>query len=549
MSCNICCEQYKKDPIVCGFCRFASCNDCCETYLLSESKPKCMNASCGKDWDRKFIKTNFKPSFIIKKFKKHMENILYEKEKALMPATQPLVEKKIRRDKLREEEIEINKQIKELTDQIIILRQRRAIITNEKSMIDNGQKTTEKYIHRHYVRACPADGCRGFLDEKFNCGLCDTNVCKKCNEIIVNSDSEHKCSEENIATVKCLEKETRPCPKCSVKIFKIDGCDQMWCVQCHTAFSWKTGMIEKKIHNPHYYEWKRKNGGLNPEEPIGGGAAAAADCNDLINEYTVDRLTNAIIKKSHTNLFKTSSYGQYKIYNPNIENMIEIIKNTIHNHTVEMPVFRTDIIKNNEILRIQFMNNEISEEKFKTMIQRNDKKNVKQAEIYDILQFAETTISDIINRMIDDLTNSFQNKYNFHNIYIEINGLRDYCNNAFDDISKTYDCVLYNFDNNFKFANIIQSDTQKKNYVETLERNARSWLKDMLWTIDRVWSIDTNVVPEIDTDNLTTACRKAAIEYYKKKIQEKKSIDTPNWMKIVYDCETNTEIVTCDMTV
>jgi hypothetical protein len=548
MSCNICCEKYKKSPIVCGFCEFAACNDCCETYLLSESKPKCMNASCGKDWDRKFIKNNFKPSFITKNFKKHMENILYEKEKALMPATQPLVENKIRRDKLREEEIEINNKIKELCEQVRILRERKVMINNEKYRLDNRENTTEKYNHRHYVRACPADGCRGFLDEKFNCGLCNTNVCRKCNEIIVNSNSEHKCSEENIATVKCLEKETRPCPKCSVKIFKIDGCDQMWCVQCHTAFSWKTGNIETKIHNPHYYEWKRKNGGLEPEQHIGGGAAAADCNNDLITEYTMNRLTNAILKKNHNNLFQKSSYGQNNIYNSNVENMIEIIKNTIHNHTVEMPVFRTDIIKNNENLRIQFMNNEISEEKFKTMIQRNDKKNVKQAEFYDILQFAETTIADIINRMVDDLTNSLQNKHNFHKIYLEINGLREYCNNAFNDISKTYDCVLYNFDNNFHFANIVQTDKQKMDHVEDLERTARIWLKDMLWIVDRMWQRDNTIVPEFSIDN-PTACRKAAIAYYKKKIQEKVRIDTPNWIKIVYDCETNTEVVTCDMTV
>jgi hypothetical protein len=255
-----------------------------------------MNISCGKDWDRKFIKANLRATFINNRYKKYMENVLYEKEKALMPATQPLVENEIRKNKLQQDSVEISRQIDLLTAEynrkIFDLKEEKRSIEYEKHMLGSRPIITNNNKY-NYVRACPADGCRGFLNSKFNCGLCDTNVCRKCNEIIVNSDTEHKCSEENIATVKLLEKDTRPCPKCAANIFKIDGCDQMWCVQCHTAFSWKTGNIETKIHNPHYYDWKRKNGGLEPiREPIGGGAVANCN-NDLINEYTIDRLTNA----------------------------------------------------------------------------------------------------------------------------------------------------------------------------------------------------------------------------------------------------------------
>ena len=96
MYCNICCDKYKQDPIKCDYCAFEACNKCCETYILDQPSPKCMNMSCGKDWSRKFIKTKIGGSFMTDKFKKHMEDILYEREKALMPATQPLIENKIR---------------------------------------------------------------------------------------------------------------------------------------------------------------------------------------------------------------------------------------------------------------------------------------------------------------------------------------------------------------------------------------------------------------------------------------------------------------------
>ena len=103
MSCAVCCETYSKDPVVCGFCDFAACNTCCETYILDQTSPKCMNAACGKDWSRKFIKEKLGGSFMTGKFKTHMEDILYDREKALMPATQPKVERKLKDEKLKSE--------------------------------------------------------------------------------------------------------------------------------------------------------------------------------------------------------------------------------------------------------------------------------------------------------------------------------------------------------------------------------------------------------------------------------------------------------------
>ena len=54
----------------------------------------------------------------------------------------------------------------------------------------------------------------------------------------------------------------------------VRNCDQMWCTQCRTAFSWRTGTIETGvIHNPHAVRWRREHGDLERDArdvPCGG---------------------------------------------------------------------------------------------------------------------------------------------------------------------------------------------------------------------------------------------------------------------------------------
>ena len=119
------------------------------------------------------------------------------------------------------------------------------------------------------------ENCRGFLSSSWKCGLCNSFICPDCHAVkSERQDDNHVCDEEVKATIAMIKTETRPCPKCSHAIFKIDGCDQMWCTQCHTAFSWRTGAISSgRIHNPHFIQFEREGGhlGRTPGDvPCGG---------------------------------------------------------------------------------------------------------------------------------------------------------------------------------------------------------------------------------------------------------------------------------------
>ena len=161
MSCNICCNDYNKSvrtKIVCNYCEFDVCRTCCETYILSETTPKCMQPNCAKDWSRKFLRDNLTYTFLNTKYKNHLENVLFEQEKALMPATQPLAERVLYRNK-------IQAKITEINDEILELSKKRAKLEKNLHTFNHSNGSTKKEGDEanktnRFVRQCPAAVCR-----------------------------------------------------------------------------------------------------------------------------------------------------------------------------------------------------------------------------------------------------------------------------------------------------------------------------------------------------------------------------------------------------
>jgi Hom_end-associated Hint len=597
MSCNICCDDYNKSTrskVCCPYCDFDVCRTCCETYILSEIAPKCMKPECSKEWSRKFLRENFTNVFLTSKYKEHLENVLFDQEKSLLPATQPMVEEKIRKHKTIKEIGEIEKQINVLRQQ-----QKKLHYTLEYG------GSVEKEASKTFVRQCPANGCRGFLSTQWKCGICEQWSCPECHELKGPvRDCEHTCNADSIETAKLLAKDSKPCPKCQSLIFKISGCfakdtpilmwngetkfsqeisigdiligddgeqrivedlvsgednlyeikqnngnsyivnskhtlvlidknenikliivddylllddiscsnlfgykiinseiiksrieispigkgqyygwsvdknkrfllsdftvakncDQMWCTQCHTAFSWKSGKLEQNVHNPHYYEWKRKNGGL-------ARANGDVECGRELSHYTCDLVEQEA--RRHPNLYKRTEAATYRhgraysyLYNEKIRNICSTIRQLIHNVRVELPNFQTDYVMKNQDLRIRYLENEINEAEFKTYIQRNDKRSRKNTEISQVIQLMNSACTDIIYRIIDHLKQCQENQHDVDPFMLEIEEIRKYCNNILKDVAYTYSTIQYEFNHNYEFTRLEKEKKQmKKNPV------------------------------------------------------------------------------------
>ncbi len=444
MECMVCISAYNKSTrkqTPCGYCDFEVCQTCVRTYLLQSSQdPHCM--SCRHAWNREFLDSRFPAAFIDGQLKEHRCKVLLEREKSLMPETLPLLEfekevsnmeaeKSKLREKLEETKkkyntvypfgqnhcqeamfqyfdnsaqyniktYKIKENIKTITYKINFMR-----------MID----ITKEARQKRFVRSCPAEGCRGFLSTQWKCGLCDVWVCPDCHEIKgMNKNTEHTCKPENVETAKLLAKDTKPCPKCATPIFKISGCDQIWCTQCHVAFSWKTGLIEKgPIHNPHYYEYMKNTTGSVPRQP------GDVPCGGMPDLWQINAIKSRFIGKMPITTIRTI----HRLY----RHIIEVIR----------PRYQVDYLADNRDLRIKYLLNEIDEEYLKKLLQIREKRNTKKTEIFQVIEMFSQVLIDIFQRILD--YNEKDTKNENVDFGKEFENIRIYYNEAITKINKRY---------------------------------------------------------------------------------------------------------------
>lgn len=95
--------------------------------------------------------------------------------------------------------------------------------------------------------------------DQIKCHVCNSIYCPECG-VKLDPSEDHICLKDEIKSFKELQSNTRPCPKCASPIFKMEGCNHMFCVKCKTSFDWKTGEKISGYSNPHRDEWLNNMG-------------------------------------------------------------------------------------------------------------------------------------------------------------------------------------------------------------------------------------------------------------------------------------------------
>jgi hypothetical protein len=387
----------------------------------------------------------FTRSFIDTKWKESRKKIFIEKERALLPATQPILEKRRKADVIKQNAVETLELIRSLEEKYY------SLMAEHRSLSGN---TILETRNRNFIRACPEENCRGYLSTQWKCGLCNKYTCKECNII---KEENHECNPNDVETAKLIKNDTKPCPKCSFGIFKIEGCDQMWCTQCHTAFNWRTGNIESKIHNPHYFAYMRENGGL--ERNYNEGFV----CGQQLNHTSASQILNKIRKMF--NMPRSRYYRrEYEFLHQNDEpewfikisdKISSFTMKTIHIREIYIPRYQVDDVENNVEYRIQYLDNKLNDKEFAAKLFQNNKRFEKNKEILEVLQMFVQTMTEIILR-VGQWTTDFDINYNInptdenklerqnifeektHEILDETSRLETYVNECLKDISITY---------------------------------------------------------------------------------------------------------------
>ena len=236
-------------------------------------EPHCM--SCKRGFLREHMVAMFPKKFLENEYKRHREDMFFEREKCMLPATQTRMEidderrmytnqikeiydarhqlyndlNRLRRryervltpsldggivsttvlkqldPKEKEQEKIIMNKI--MTQSVVLdeLRRKRARVHNLHLGTEQLPETEKEKERRQFIKKCPGDECNGFLSSQWKCSLCGINVCNKCLEIKNKDDHEtHVCNPEDVKTAQLIASDTKPCPSCGTRISKLSGC-------------------------------------------------------------------------------------------------------------------------------------------------------------------------------------------------------------------------------------------------------------------------------------------------------------------------------------
>lgn len=254
-------------------------------------------------------------------------------------------------------------------------------LNDARAVYNGGQGTGAQTQKREFIMKCGADECRGFLSTAYKCGTCETWTCPDCLVVIgLDKTVAHTCAPDAVESAKTIRAETRPCPKCAARIFKIDGCDQMWCVVegCNTAFSWNTGQIVTGVvHNPHYYEWlRRQGGGTAPRE------AGDIPCGGLPGFWPLLQAFRA------ARILPAESHDIERIHR-----MLTEFEGRLAEYPSRMPQLL------NKEINVKYLMNEMEEAEWQRQLEFAEAKFNRKREIGQILQTLVTAGSDLMNQV------------------------------------------------------------------------------------------------------------------------------------------------------
>ena len=451
-NCFVCCEPFNKSTkkkINCpnNSCNFDVCKSCVRQYLLTQKEPHCMN--CKQGWNQKFIIEETNKSFFDSEYRKSRKQFLLENEISKLPSTMGAAEtyKEVKEEEAKIKLIDVK--MREIKKELDKLNSNKSQISaNIRSLKSSGTKIEER---KKFIMPCPNNDCRGFLSSQYKCEICKLFTCPTCHDIIGYSKNDpHTCNRDSVESAELIKKDTKPCPNCGIRIFKISGCDQMWCTECEQTFSWNTGRILQNvnIHNPHYYNRQREiNKGTMLRAP--GDILCGGLC-------SYDQLRRNILVPLEGGL--GAAAGRIGLY----QQVLDWHRFVSHITNVDLYQIRLKILnlRDNKELRIQYILKEKTKNELADTILRNDTILRKLIEIHNIYELLSVvgieSFAYLCNQQLSSkrVPSQPEVKEIIKNSFDEYITLIKYSNTQLQEISATFSHnVIQINENNFSLTN------------------------------------------------------------------------------------------------
>jgi hypothetical protein len=268
----------------------------------------------------------------------------------------------------------------------------------------DSSKGTEVPKEQKFKRKCTVPDCLGWLSTAWKCSLCENFTCPDCFEIkgkkkdgseddYGEAREKHICKVEDIETAKMIRDSTKPCPKCGYGIEKNEGCNVMFCTNCHSGFDWVSGKILEaaQIHNPHYFEWVNRGGG--------GDTNALPGCDTRLQAGMVNRVAPVHRKE----------FGA-------------VINRIMHIEDYELEKYRYHLDhQNDEDLLIEYILKKKTKDEVKRTIQNRERRMERERDIRNILEMFVRVAKE---RIIYTVNNSKE----VESTLKELNELREFVN-------------------------------------------------------------------------------------------------------------------------
>lgn len=451
--CVICIEPFTKvtrKKIVCPSCEFTACSTCTKHYIMNETTQEAHCMNCKVVFTTDFLTENFTKTWNNCDYRNHRVELLVSEQKSHLPDTELYVQDLKKAEKLGEDIDEAYKcltsinnkyskltqvhyeKIKELKEMIKIERdkinkfesesenEKNSVYTKikklsrEKKELINGKKENKEKEKRKFLMRCCVEDCKGFINNKYKCGICETQMCGKCHKV---KNEDHVCNEDDVKTVEMIKKTCKNCPKCGIPTHKISGCPQMWCIECHAVWNWNSETLDTsgRVHNPHYFQFLR-NGDMNTIRREQGDVRCGGDvtANELHHSFNnIDSSTHPVEYGLRRGMINVG----YSV----IEDVNHVVEYDTNKFRAANPIVLRD-------LRVKYLTNKIGENEWKNELKKYERSERKKKEYREILELYTASIQDILRNSVD-----------LHRLQIhDIVQMKKYTNGVFEKLNKQY---------------------------------------------------------------------------------------------------------------